>query len=434
MISDVGVRTLRTCSNLSKAVPSNEEYSGLRWQAPECLNKRPPFASDVYYFALCIIEAFVGEPPFAFLDDSSVRKNLKSGEIPEKPEEMPANVWELVVPMTNFDPSKRVSFSHVVDRLKTSTENTISNTLDEVRTITCGICTKHVLRFCRHCGSALSPETKSQHEVIDTAEVMYKGNIQHVVDLLKNGKLLEDGNSMQKEHAMAAIVNLCVDDTTWRAFKEGGIYPPLNAIFDDGAADEKKLACLAIGSLHIIYTDHRHTLCGGDLCRPYLPVVVELLNSENDFQKTHACRIVARTSIFRMYEVENIIEVIVSLVSLLRNGSEKQKECAVGALATLSENYRNEIVRQGIIPDLIDLLRDGNENQKVCAVLAVGRLCYDFEHRQAFVRHGVVPYLVCLARGSDSRTNYASAQLLNKFREDPQLRDDMMTEDAISRS
>ncbi|KAG7380910.1 hypothetical protein PHYPSEUDO_006680 [Phytophthora pseudosyringae] len=47
-LSDFGLGALRSCSFLSR---SSSMSGGLRWSAPECLRKRPTFASDVYSFA-----------------------------------------------------------------------------------------------------------------------------------------------------------------------------------------------------------------------------------------------------------------------------------------------------------------------------------------------------------------------------------------------
>ncbi|EGZ29091.1 hypothetical protein PHYSODRAFT_470129, partial [Phytophthora sojae] len=103
-LADFGLSTMRSCSTRSKG----ELVTGaLRWSAPECLTRRPTFASDVDSFAMCIIEASMGEPPFALLDDIIVRENLKDGLIPEQPEELNDNEWELVVAMTNAYPAKR---------------------------------------------------------------------------------------------------------------------------------------------------------------------------------------------------------------------------------------------------------------------------------------------------------------------------------------
>ncbi|GMF09139.1 unnamed protein product [Phytophthora lilii] len=89
--SDFEMSVVKTSSaSIAKTASVRGHTSGgLRWRAPECLAKRPTFASDVYSFAKCIIEAQLNEPPFAFLDDDDVRENLKSGVIPDRPEEMP---------------------------------------------------------------------------------------------------------------------------------------------------------------------------------------------------------------------------------------------------------------------------------------------------------------------------------------------------------
>ncbi|KAF4029329.1 Protein tyrosine kinase [Phytophthora infestans] len=113
-LTDFGLRTMRAISKTRTCSSAH-----LRWRAPECLTRRPTFASDVYSLAMCMIEASAGEPPFAFLDDDDVRETLKSGVVPEKPQEMSDQVWELVVSMTHADPSKRVELTLVIDTLKT---------------------------------------------------------------------------------------------------------------------------------------------------------------------------------------------------------------------------------------------------------------------------------------------------------------------------
>ncbi|OWZ04751.1 Serine/threonine protein kinase [Phytophthora megakarya] len=112
-ISDFGLSALRSCSTSDRSVPS-----GLRWSAPECLRRKPNFASDVYSFAMCMIEAVIGEPPFAFLSDDDVRDNVRKGIIPDQPEGITADMWELVVSMTNIDPSERLPLQSAINKLK----------------------------------------------------------------------------------------------------------------------------------------------------------------------------------------------------------------------------------------------------------------------------------------------------------------------------
>ncbi|KAG3247097.1 hypothetical protein PI124_g8192 [Phytophthora idaei] len=118
-LSDFGLSTVRTSAVLSMTSGGAVSLSsGLRWRAPECLRRSPTFASDVYSFAMCLIEAVSGKPPFGFLDDDTVRENIKNGTIPEKPNKMPEDAWGLIVSMTHMDSAKRVSLSHVLEKLK----------------------------------------------------------------------------------------------------------------------------------------------------------------------------------------------------------------------------------------------------------------------------------------------------------------------------
>ncbi|KAE9209173.1 hypothetical protein PF005_g11926 [Phytophthora fragariae] len=100
-----------------------EEFGTLRWDAPECLTREPTFASDVYSFAMCMVEAVTCMPPFGYLGDETVREYLKAGKIMDKPDEMPDGAWDLVVSMTCVDPSKRISLSHVLVKLKELAED-----------------------------------------------------------------------------------------------------------------------------------------------------------------------------------------------------------------------------------------------------------------------------------------------------------------------
>ncbi|GMF65661.1 unnamed protein product [Phytophthora lilii] len=77
--------------------------SDLRWRAPESLTRRPTIASDVYSFVMCIIEAATGEPPFSYLSEEDVCRNLQNGVLPEQSDDVEDEAWELVIEMTNLD-------------------------------------------------------------------------------------------------------------------------------------------------------------------------------------------------------------------------------------------------------------------------------------------------------------------------------------------
>lgn len=85
-LSDFGMNAVKSSSVAISKTEGAESYTlaGLRWRAPECLTKRPTFASDVYSFAMCIIEAVQDELPFEFLDDPTIYEKVKNGVIPDR--------------------------------------------------------------------------------------------------------------------------------------------------------------------------------------------------------------------------------------------------------------------------------------------------------------------------------------------------------------
>ncbi|OWZ00066.1 Serine/threonine protein kinase [Phytophthora megakarya] len=92
--------------------PNNAEgaIGAYRWKAPECLSgSGPTFASDVYSFAMCIIEVVTGEIPWGrTVPDSVVRHHVvEQRRIPSRPQEFNDSEWEIVEQMCCFNPRER---------------------------------------------------------------------------------------------------------------------------------------------------------------------------------------------------------------------------------------------------------------------------------------------------------------------------------------
>lgn len=91
-----------------------------QWKAPECINGSPPtFASDVFSFAMCIIEAVTGKFPWGKLIDEAVKVHVKKGKLPKRPPQISDELWDLVLRMTCYDPSERIDMATVVGVLTT---------------------------------------------------------------------------------------------------------------------------------------------------------------------------------------------------------------------------------------------------------------------------------------------------------------------------
>lgn len=87
-----------------------------RWKAPECLKgKGPTFASDVFSFGMCIVQAVSGSSLWGLtMPNSVVRYHVVRAQLPTKPDALTPVQWELVKRMCRFEPDDRLDLDFVV--------------------------------------------------------------------------------------------------------------------------------------------------------------------------------------------------------------------------------------------------------------------------------------------------------------------------------
>lgn len=70
-----------------------KNIGAVQWKAPEYLTSgKPSFESDIYSFAMCILEAITGNSPWGgMMTPPAVKYHVKRGNIPERPEAMSDN-------------------------------------------------------------------------------------------------------------------------------------------------------------------------------------------------------------------------------------------------------------------------------------------------------------------------------------------------------
>lgn len=103
------------------------ELGALRWKAPECLRGDvPTFASDIYSFGMCILQAVTGDYPWGEMPDPAVRFHVKKGKLPPQPKrvlnatnnsEDSDEWWSLVCGMCSFDAADRTPLPVVIQLL-----------------------------------------------------------------------------------------------------------------------------------------------------------------------------------------------------------------------------------------------------------------------------------------------------------------------------
>ncbi|KAE9019828.1 hypothetical protein PF005_g7196 [Phytophthora fragariae] len=426
-LSDFGMGAVRASSR--SEVSAARVSSTLRWSAPECLTSRPVFASDIYSFALCMIEAVTGEPPFVFLSDDDVRDNVRKGIIPSQPEEMAADVWELIVSMTSFDPNKRPPLHHVLDKLKAFDKLLESASVER----NCGACRSVMLsgpRFCSQCG-AMVGEQASDPAVLDACStessestsppaaspgfeleepdavsglqdpnvyvadledskpvLAIDSSIPELLTTIQTGNaarceqalllLLQVGSDDQKENAVRALANLTMNnERSCAEITNEGAIPVLMELLGTGIGVQKGLAALTLGFLGATNKANSTVLRDAGA----LGLLVDLLRTEGIEQEQHAVTALEHLTAHNNENLKAVAreDVIAPLVSVLQVGSDTQKELGTVVLGRLAgtQASREKIAAEGVIPLLVGLVRTGTNAQKEEAAHVLGRLAKD---------------------------------------------------------
>ncbi|GAB9475841.1 Serine/threonine-protein phosphatase 6 regulatory ankyrin repeat subunit, partial [Globisporangium polare] len=114
-ITNFGLSSILGCAEV-QIEPAKQE--AVHWRSPEYLRgDRPTLASDIYSFAMLIVEAVTGETPWGAMAAAEVKVQVQRGTLPVQPERFSGSQWSLIEMMCALDPSQRVQISFVVDKL-----------------------------------------------------------------------------------------------------------------------------------------------------------------------------------------------------------------------------------------------------------------------------------------------------------------------------
>ncbi|KAG3107611.1 hypothetical protein PI124_g14957 [Phytophthora idaei] len=104
---DFGLSRVRTCRGFRSG-------DALPWKAPECLirGSESSFASDVYSFGMCVVEAVSGDFPWGKTRVGSYY--VKQGQLPQRPDSFSMIQWELVKRKCCFKPEERLQLADAV--------------------------------------------------------------------------------------------------------------------------------------------------------------------------------------------------------------------------------------------------------------------------------------------------------------------------------
>lgn len=110
------------------------EVQSARWKSPECQRgKTAIVVSDIYSFAMCIVEAVGGSIPWGDKNDEEITSLVAHGHRPALPDNADkSQLQRLLQTMWLFDPSKRPNITSVVKELRILAEQSASiNHMDQ---------------------------------------------------------------------------------------------------------------------------------------------------------------------------------------------------------------------------------------------------------------------------------------------------------------
>lgn len=402
-VADFGMSTMRSCSTQSLTDISRTTQGGLRWRAPECLVKqrRPAYASDVYSFGMCIIEAAVGEPPFSFLDDDDIRENRSSGNMPDQPDELSNDEWALVTSMIHGDPSRRCRLEAAIEKLDKFASNEVAQEED--------VETWYDTQQTASSDATLEMEDDNQSSASRNEAVAALAEIPSDSDsnLPYEDNLIEDSApestttvpvtaEVLVESQVSAEETLCVEettlgsDTTSSAPQRQVVTSIVDLFATDvsnavrhGSKKERKKA-LRLAAQACVDEEKRKPLFDPDI----ISVLINCVETKSSFH----CQVYAMECLCWAADPDGrlVIEQYETLQSLVRDPTraecekiarlleaedeQKQIDAAVQCACIADVCARHFLHDVEVVAPLVSLLRDGNDPLKVAAAHALGNL------------------------------------------------------------
>ncbi|KAL4173092.1 hypothetical protein KRP22_008248 [Phytophthora ramorum] len=354
-----------------------------------------------------------------------VHEKLRNGNIPEKPDSIPIEAWELVVAMTNAVPEQRVELPHILSKLKSLADNHAENNVQHAAKST-DSSTK--------LSQAIKPAPEIPKPLVDTDSI---------VNLLDRVSAVNDS---EKEQSMLQLVRMCAKDEERPVLYEANAIPILTNLVKSGRTNYVKLYALqclkwAAGVDSKLSQPEFDALrdCVQEAPVKVLASVANALKYGTDQEKEEAtvrCACFATRGSGGVLRDVAVLQSLVALwqsvsesqklwvgmvqtlVSLMQSGNDTQKLWAaeaVGSLTMENEAIRAEIMRVDAITPLVALLRAGTNELKHRATYALKRLAFQKEASSAIVQKRAIEPLIVLARVGTTQQKQTTTALLESL-------------------
>ncbi|RLN95333.1 hypothetical protein BBJ28_00025048 [Nothophytophthora sp. Chile5] len=460
-LTDFGLSFFRKNADLEAEQGAVGAY---RWKSPECLNGGvATFASDIFSFGMCIIEAVSGAYPWGNdMLDIAVKSHVKKGELPVRPAMFEDDEWALVQQMCCSNPKECLNIVSVVVRLTAIVKRRDAN--------------RRQLLQAAYKSDMLADQ---ENERMDA----HTGGLDTLLQLVQSGvasrqnaaryamqtfSALTQGNVLSEQELLQVVKLFHSDDTKqdWAAIALGYVNCPCSAIRADvtsrlvGLIERESDGLLKAEAVRAIgYLASDETSRTSIVSHGVIPAMLGMMSAGSDAEQAGAARTLGCLAIGCKQNQVAIAHAggIDALVNLIRRGTYQHRIEGALALRRLADgnaqigmNVRfacnfallniqddathrddarmlHELGRmgggdewkdKGTFPALVDLMLYGDDQQKNEAQTVLNARGHDRKNDGVKISRDPVAILIAFVRVGTPEEKLESARVLHRLADD----------------
>ncbi|RLN77113.1 hypothetical protein BBJ28_00022397, partial [Nothophytophthora sp. Chile5] len=461
-LTDFGLSFFRKNADLEAEHGALGAY---RWKSPECLKGGvATFASDIFSFGMCIIEAVSGALPWGNdMLDIAVKSHVKKGELPVRPAVFEDDEWALVQQMCCLDSTQRLNIVSVVVRLTAIVKRrgAIRRRLLQAAYKTDMLADRENERMNAHTGG------------LDTLLHLVQSGVASRRNAAKYAmqtfSALTQGNVLAEQEVLQVVKLFHSDDTKqdWAAIALGYVNCPCSAIRADiisrlvGLIIERErgglLKAEAVRAIGYLASDKSSRIL--IVSHGAIPALIEMMSAGSDAEQAGAARTLGCLAIGCKQNQVAIAdaEAIIELVELIVRGTYQPRIEGALALRRLAEEdvKIEEIIRdicsdafdniendpthlaaarmldeianslgedeskdKGPFPALVDLMLYGDDQQKNESQTVLYDRGHDRKKDRVKIPREPIAILIAFVRVGTEEEKLESARVLDRFASD----------------
>ncbi|RLN95231.1 hypothetical protein BBJ28_00024373 [Nothophytophthora sp. Chile5] len=339
-LTDFGLSFFRKNADLEAEEGALGAY---RWKSPECLNGGvATFASDIFSFGMCIVEAVSGALPWGVvIPDNAVKLHVTKGKLPKRPAVFKDEEWALVQQMCCLKPKLRLNIVSVVVRLTAIVKRRDAN--------------RRQLLQAAYKSDMLADQ---ENERLDA----HTGGLDTLLQLVQSGVATRQNAARYSMQTFSAL-------TQGNVLTEQEVLQVVKLFHSDDTKQD--WAAIALG-----YVDCPCSAIRADVTSRLVELIIE--RERDGLLKVEAVRAIgylASDETSRTLIVSH--GAITALVEMVRAGSDAEQAGAartVGCLAIGCEQNQRAIAHAYAIDALVSLIQRGTSQQRIEGELALRRL------------------------------------------------------------